>query len=288
MDDSCIDYANASLRGKKKVYEFVGGPEYQKDTASRVIKKESDVKEHVESETQSASNSTILDILPLLASSSPSELPVITTTEPNKYIVGPDLPFQPEIGRARVPYVPAKTTKYVAGPTDGSLKPLGMASNAMQGLPYFDIPAAAFRSYPRPRSGDLAARLGITIKRKQVTEVLPMMGPIVPRTLPDSPPKKRKRAGPFAFSSCPGGSGLLAPRKSTKKIKVEESDEDLVESELLPVKEHNEEQVEQEPCEENSTSDLDPEPAPKKVRIDFEERAQAVIQQGRIADLMFV
>jgi hypothetical protein len=152
------------------VYEFVGAPEYKRATASRVIKKEPDTEEHIVSETQPANNSTVPDVPPLRVSSSPSELLMVTTNNPSMYVVDPDRRWKPELGRARVPYVPAKIIGYVAGPTDGTLKPLGMASKAMQGSPYFDIPAAAFRSYPRPRSGDLAARLGITIKRNKSAE----------------------------------------------------------------------------------------------------------------------
>jgi hypothetical protein len=91
------------------------------------------------------------------------------------------------------------------------------------------------------------------------------MRSVLPRTLPDSPPRKRKRAGPFTFSSSPGGSGLLAPRKRIERTKVEETFAGL------PEKQDEVVQVEQESFEETSTADLEPEPAPKKVNIEFEE-----------------
>jgi hypothetical protein len=97
------------------------------------------------------------------------------------------------------------------------------------------------------------------------------MRSVLPRTLPDSPPRKRKRAGPFTFSSSPGGSGLLAPRKRIERTKAEETDEEIVEFAGLPEKQDEVVQVEQEPFEETSTADLEPEPAPKKVNIEFEE-----------------
>ncbi|KAI4686024.1 uncharacterized protein J4E88_003861 [Alternaria novae-zelandiae] len=50
-----------------------------------------------------------------------------------------------------------KPRPYVPGPIDGRIKPLSITDRAIQGSPYFDIPAAAMRKRPRPVPGDMAA-----------------------------------------------------------------------------------------------------------------------------------
>ncbi|KAI4684440.1 uncharacterized protein J4E84_006430 [Alternaria hordeiaustralica] len=50
-----------------------------------------------------------------------------------------------------------KPSPYVPGPIDGNIKPLSITDRAVQGSPYFDIPAAAMRKRPRPIPGDMAA-----------------------------------------------------------------------------------------------------------------------------------
>jgi len=50
-----------------------------------------------------------------------------------------------------------KPSPYVPGPIDGNIKPLSITDRAIQGSPYFDIPAAAMRKRPRPVPGDMAA-----------------------------------------------------------------------------------------------------------------------------------
>jgi hypothetical protein len=258
------------------VYEFVGAPEFNKAIASRVVKQEPDAEEHEEHEAKPTSNSTIPNVLPLFKSSSPTRIPIANTNNMNINMVDPDRPKH-ELGRSRIPYIPAKTPSYIAGPTDGTLKPLGMTSKAMQGSPYFDIPAAAFRSNPRPTNGDLAARLGITTKRNKATEELSARKHVPPKTLLISPPRKRRCPGPFASSSSPGGSGLLAPRKQQEKVKVEEQD-DEVELQSVPEKEFEDEEVfaavpeteVEESVEEASAAEPEPEPelAPKMVKVE--------------------
>ena len=60
-----------------------------------------------------------------------------------------------------------KPSPYVPGPIDGNIKPLSITDRAIQGSPYFNMPAAAIRKRPRAIPDDLAgAYADFSSKRK--------------------------------------------------------------------------------------------------------------------------
>jgi hypothetical protein len=152
VDESCTAYAQGTVRSKNKSYEFCGGPEEQD------IKDEFDDEPSTPSRTHTRTPAQTT--LPLTFPLSPI-IPRALSPPPHR-----------TTGNGRVPWTLEQSTGYIAGPADGSLLPLGMAHKAMQGSPYFDEPTALHRSRPRPRSGDLAAALGVVgVKRKAEVQV---------------------------------------------------------------------------------------------------------------------
>lgn len=155
--------ANGVLRNKNKMYEFCGGPtEAPLPTKKQKKKGDTDIKS--EDETPTPPRKPSQTVLPLSFPLSP-----ITKSSRNPYAEP-----VPELGNGRVKWEPAEEKRYVSGPLDGSLLPLGMAQKAIQGSPYFDDPAANHRTHPRPRAGDMAAASGIdTSKRKRAEFEVP-------------------------------------------------------------------------------------------------------------------
>jgi hypothetical protein len=107
-----------------------------------------------------------------------------------------------------------------------------MAHKAVQGSPYFEIPAAAFRSRPRPRGGDLGGTLGVVPKRK-TTEV-----PTVARADKAKVVKPTKKKVPKTSVS-KGRDGLIQSlatgsldagdgSTSAKRVKMEDQQEEHI------------------------------------------------------------
>jgi hypothetical protein len=129
VDDSCREYATGPLRGNKKgvpLYVFTGASEPPEPSAPRPGKGKLE--------------EGIIQIEPTIAAST-----------------------IPRLGSGRISYEHSRPVsgRYMSGPTDGSLEPIGMACKAIQGPPYFEEPAAMYRSKPRPQGGDLAITLGL-------------------------------------------------------------------------------------------------------------------------------
>ncbi|KAF2830906.1 hypothetical protein CC86DRAFT_168803 [Ophiobolus disseminans] len=195
LDDSHTAYATGTLRDKKKVYEFCGAPEfigYTPEIHSSGVKAETK-----ETEDEPTTGITIPKLITPLVPSLSFPLSPIGSPTANASSTHPSSTSQEyELGNGRIPWKHAESKGYIAGPADGSLLALGMAHKAMQGSPYFDVPAASYRSRPRPRGGDLAATLGILgIERKGKIGEEEKSGPTLPLR------KKRKLIRPFASSS---------------------------------------------------------------------------------------
>ncbi|KAH7068607.1 hypothetical protein FB567DRAFT_482870 [Paraphoma chrysanthemicola] len=214
VDASHSQYATAPLRGKNTTFEFSGSPDWMPGL--------------LEEEAITENNSlTIFTQNPAIASIAP--IPTSTNT--------PSIPPSKSdwsIGNGRIPFTRSESTRYISGPVDGSLKPLGMAQKAMQGSPYFEVPAAAFRSRPRPRGGDLGASLGIAQKRKMGDDIVDRVKKEGKEDVFTGKKKKvlnspvaRKMGGGFIRSlvtvSEDAGGGGPGP----KKVKVEGEDEDV-------------------------------------------------------------
>jgi hypothetical protein len=226
------EYAKAPLRGKNKTYEFRGAP----DWSSAPVKEEEPSIGSVEMEQ----DNTVSSAPPNIAES--PQVPVNTTTPtPAISSVGDPMtspahtfPTRPDwgLGNGRVPFAPSDPTRYVSGPIDGSLRPVGMAHKAVQGSPYFEIPAAAFRSRPRPRGGDLGVTLGVvptrkttetpTVARADKAKVVKAMKKKVPKTS-----VSKGRDGliqSLATGSLDAGDGST----SAKKVKMEDQQEEHI------------------------------------------------------------
>jgi hypothetical protein len=168
-DGSLGEYDTTILRNKGQIYVFRGAPDFDDETA---VKTELGAKDDAAPAENKSTPS---------ASPTPTILPTINPTPPNGGLFPNTSDFHPsrpnwQLGNGRIPFEQHTSKAYVSGPTDGSLKPLGMAHKAMQGSPYFDIPAAAFRSRPRARGGDLAGSLGEVVgKRKRSERVRDMV-----------------------------------------------------------------------------------------------------------------
>jgi len=211
LDDSCTEYAHGTLRNKNKVYEFCGAPDfigYMPEPSSEGDAGGGDIKE------EPTTNNLTTPIIPTLTFPlSPLWSPIANssaTTHPSRPTQGSDRCTQERgLGNGRVAWEPTESRRYIAGPADGSLLPLGMAHKAMQGSPYFEEPAATFRTNPRPRGGDLAGILGVLgVKRK---------AKVIEKTKDESLPalKKRKVTRPFASSSS-DGAAATPPTECTK------------------------------------------------------------------------
>jgi hypothetical protein len=168
VDDSCREFATGTPRGRKVgMYVFSGAPDTTDDVrpgSARVKAEEAVIKMESPSTVPETSNhlpkATLLPEAPTIP-----KAPFVPTTI---------LPEAPRIGTARIPFEPSAPVsgRYIPGPLDGSLKPLGMAHKAIQGSPYFEEPTYLHRRKPRARGGDLAATLGalgiLDGKRKRV------------------------------------------------------------------------------------------------------------------------
>jgi hypothetical protein len=170
-DRTCSVFAKGPLRGSKtEEYEFCGCPETpgqrKNDWRAKKAAKQSQAKS-IEASTQISLSGAI---------------PV--TFKPGENSIA---------------------NHYVSGPTDGSLKPLGIANTAMQGSPCLNIPSATVQKRPRPIPGDMAGvYAGFTAKRK-AEAAFPTSSPV--------------STGMPAVS--------VAPEQ--KKIKIEQPDDDLEE-----------------------------------------------------------
>jgi hypothetical protein len=169
VDDSCRGYATGPGRERKKagVYIFSGAADTNDDVRPRsgkVKSEEGDIKVEYPS-TLPAVPQTLAKATYIQEAPFPK-----ATTLPK----APILPEAPRLGSARIPFEPSAPVlgRYIPGPTDGSLMPVGMAHKAIQGSPYFEEPTYLHRRKPRARGGDLAATLGalgvMGTKRKRV------------------------------------------------------------------------------------------------------------------------
>jgi len=70
-----------------------------------------------------------------------------------------------------------KPSPYVPGPIDGNIKPLSIPERAIQGSPYFDVPAAAIRKRPRSIPGDMAAVYAGFISNRNAEAAAASAGP---------------------------------------------------------------------------------------------------------------
>jgi hypothetical protein len=143
LDDSCTEYAKGTLRDKKKLYLFSGSPDYVNYISPCPGTFKAD-----DNALPALNGPPLLSSATDNTSTSKTSCPVI------------------ELGTGRIPFEPMAPRRYIAGPTDGNLLPLGMAHKAVQGSPYFENPTAMYRLRPRPRAGDLAAVMGIVKERK--------------------------------------------------------------------------------------------------------------------------
>ena len=141
LDDSCTEYAQGTMRDKKMVYIFSGCPEYMPARPGSI-------------KTDNTDDFPASNGLPLV-----TEAAETTSTSA---LTHPGL----RLGSIRMLFEPAAPRRYIAGPADGDLMPLGMVHKAMQGSPYFESPTAMHRSKPRPMAGDLAKTMGVAKKRK--------------------------------------------------------------------------------------------------------------------------
>jgi hypothetical protein len=164
LDDACLQYARASLRGGKDMYEFSGEPEELQVLAPRkkVEPKKVDLKP--------SSRISLSGAMPTLSFTPTQSTPSTPSTTQLVRRTGTPLgetsyiyPSRPRwtnddgpISNARLKYELTAPKHYVSGPVDGTLKPMGMAPKAMQGSPYFDAPASEYRTNPRFRPGDMA------------------------------------------------------------------------------------------------------------------------------------
>jgi hypothetical protein len=162
-DDSLREYDTTILRNKGQVYVFRGAPDFEDEAG---VKAEPSVEKDAAPPGDNSAPSEPL---------TPTILPIINPIPPRGGLVPNTSDFYPsrpnwQLGNGRIPFEQHTSKAYVSGPTDGSLKPLGMAHKAVQGSPYFDIPAAAFRSRPRARGGDLAGSLGEVVGKRKRSE----------------------------------------------------------------------------------------------------------------------
>ncbi|KAF2036822.1 hypothetical protein EK21DRAFT_96025 [Setomelanomma holmii] len=218
------DFAKAPLRGKNKMYEFCGAPDWtpplkEEEFASDAVKTE-------QSDTRPSPRRGM--------ATPPRETPNVTGASiPTTTDASSAYPARPDwgLGNGRVPFKPGEPTRYIFGPVDRSLKPLGMAHKAMQGSPYFDIPAAGFRSRPRPRGGDLGASLGIVSKRKSTeisgrTSVDPVkLDKATKKKVADSP--ALRSGGGFIRSLLTNPDDAAEVSMPVKKVKVEQWEDEL-------------------------------------------------------------
>lgn len=229
---SHTEYAKAPVRGKNKTYEFRGAP----DWTSAPVKEEETSMGSVEMEQDNTVSSAPQNI-----AESPQERLNTTTPTPAISSVGDPMtspartfPTRPDwgLGNGRVPFAPSDPTRYVSGPVDGSLRPVGMAHKAVQGSPYFEIPAAAFRSRPRPRGGDLGGTLGVVPTRK-TSEVPTVIGgdkAKVVKPMRKKVPKTsalKSRAG-LMQSLTTGSLGAGDGSTPAKRVKMEDQQEEHI------------------------------------------------------------
>ncbi|KAH7083481.1 hypothetical protein BKA63DRAFT_503090 [Paraphoma chrysanthemicola] len=237
VDASHSRYATALLRGKNKIFEFSGSPDWMPELLKEEASVGSDVKLEKDDNTlqpqvkiTTSSRDTVTNTAqtPAIASSA------LTPTSTNTPSI---LPSNTDwgVGNGRIPFTRSEPTRYISGPVDGSLKPLGMAQKAMQGSPYFEVPAAAFRSRPRPRDGDLGGSLGIAPKRKMADDTEDRtkekgkenLAKGKKRKVLNSPVSKRTGGG-FIRSLAPASADAGVGGSVAKKVKVEGSDDDLM------------------------------------------------------------
>jgi hypothetical protein len=169
VDDSCEEYATGPARKKKKagVYVFSGAADTSDDVRPLSGKVRS-----VEGGIKVEHPSTIPAMSKILPKA--SYIPEAPFSKAPQLPKAPILPEPPRLGTAHIPFEPSVPVagRYVPGPTDGSLVPVGMAHKAIQGSPYFEEPTYLHRRKPRARGGDLAATLDalgiLGAKRKRV------------------------------------------------------------------------------------------------------------------------
>jgi hypothetical protein len=169
VDESCREYATGPAREKKKVglYVFSGAADTSDDVRPRSDKLKSE-----EGDIKVEHPSTIPVISKILPKA--TYIPEAPFSKAPQLPKAPKLPEASRLSTARIPFEPSAPVpgRYVPGPTDGSLVPVGMAHKAIQGSPYFEEPTYLHRRKPRARGGDLAATLGalgvLGAKRKRV------------------------------------------------------------------------------------------------------------------------
>lgn len=201
-DNSFTEYAKGPLRKKNQLYEFCGAS----STAPPVAKKGSKGSSaEIKSEPGTPPRMPSQTVLPLT-------FPLSPLTRPTRDPYPECYDLDRELGNGRVPWKPEEDKRYIAGPADGSLLPIGMAHKAMQGSPYFDAPTSDYRTRPRPRAGDLTDVLGMVgLKRRRAEVEVPESIKELARV---EAAKKRRRK----YIKVEGGS-------ATPELKRETSDE---------------------------------------------------------------
>ncbi|KAF1836149.1 hypothetical protein BDW02DRAFT_494430 [Decorospora gaudefroyi] len=194
LDDSYTDYAKGRLRHTTKIYEFTGLPVREVHKPAHPVKLEEE-----ETEANSPARISLSGAIPVLPSSHPEKSP----------------PKNP-ISSAHIRYEHVQPKHYVSGAIDGTVKPQSMSQKAIQGSPYLDIPAAAFRTRPRSISGDLAARFASFSSKRKAHNAFPVPGLSAP---PNKAPKRTFITEAFGIHE------LDATSEATK-IKVEEADDE--------------------------------------------------------------
>lgn len=198
-DEAGCEYATTVLRNKGKVYEFRGAQDFED-----------------EAPVKTEPNANGATAPPEVINTSSEPLTPVTPESASLPDTSAFYPSRPnwQLGNGRIPFEQHAPRAYVSGPTDGSLKPLGMAHKAMQGSPYFDIPAAAFRSRPRARGGDLAGSLDEVLGKRKRVEVVEDM---VKEGVKEKESKKRGGMRWFERRESEDGQGTA----SAQPLKVE-------------------------------------------------------------------
>jgi hypothetical protein len=156
LNDSYLKYARGTLRDKTKTYEFCGAPEY----ALARIGKSKNAQPHVKIELGSEHIQS--GVARVTESIGRSTTPRSSGNKAHR------ANHNGRLGTARTPWESSSSPRsHISGPTDGSVFPMGLTRNTVQGPPYFEQPAAAFRANPRPRAGDLAGVKGKSIDKEE-------------------------------------------------------------------------------------------------------------------------
>ncbi|KAG9188976.1 hypothetical protein G6011_05844 [Alternaria panax] len=175
LDMTCTTYAKGPLRGgKTQGYEFRGAPSSSREHAPQWrVRKEAE-----RAHAKKAEDSTKISLSGAIPAATPSpafkqRVIIDPRSHPicdisHVYPAKPVLEQQDSIGNAHIKYERSNPLRrYEPGPIDGNLMPLSISDKAIQGSPYFNVPAAHVRRRPRNIPGDMAgAYAGLKFKRE--------------------------------------------------------------------------------------------------------------------------